>query len=209
MGRLTSTHSTSQNFPITFPSRTGPSMRSPGSQSLTLPGSTALPPEIQIWPSTSFDYKYNRTDMGGTFDLTMIKPFFITVDANRVKREGQMPWGAPAPGSQLHSNTTEFPLPIDDNTTNVNGTFGWKSKQYYAGNDRRIQQLFQQRREHPYSRCRPLSGFPTNMIPGAPDNKSYYVKFTGTAKLPLSSTFALTGSFNENTSETNLINSSN
>ncbi len=66
----------------------------PGSQTLVLP-STTVPRNSNQWPSTSFDYKYTRRDMGGTFDLTMISPFFISVDANRVKREGQMPWAAP------------------------------------------------------------------------------------------------------------------
>lgn len=177
---------------------------SPGSQALGL-ASTTIPRNSSLWPSTSFDYKYNRQDMGGTFDLTMIKPFFISVDANRVKRDGQMPWGAAAPGSLLHSSTVEFPLPIDDNTTNVNGTFGWKSKQYYLAMTGGYSSYSNNVENTIYTV--PFSPFSQNVIPGAPDNQSYYAKFTGTAKLPLSSTFGLTGSFNENRSETNLMSS--
>lgn len=183
---------------------------SPGSQSLTIPGTT-VPRNSNSWPSTSFDYKYTRRDMGGTFDLTMIRPFFINVDANQVKREGQMPWGANSsvliPTSLLHSATTQLPLPIDDTTSNINGTFGWKSKQFYTALGGGYSK-FSNGAENTTFRD-PFPGGATNTIPGAPDNKSYYLKFTGTAKLPLLSTFALSSSFTENTSETNLLNSSN
>ncbi|HME44797.1 MAG TPA: MtrB/PioB family outer membrane beta-barrel protein [Syntrophorhabdales bacterium] len=175
----------------------------PGSQVQGLgTGATATSlRNLSTWPSTSFDYKYTRKDAGGTFDLQMIRPFFFNVDANQLKREGQVPWGANSPGSV--SNTTELAKPIDDTTTNVNATFGWKSKQYYAAFSSGYS-WYTNGAEY-ISFVDPFGGG-LNRIAGAPDNNSYYLKFTGTAKLPLSSTFSFTGSFQQNKSTTNLSN---
>ena len=65
----------------------------PGSQNLTLPGrASATPQNSNLWPSTSFDYKIRRKDVGGSLDVTAISPFFFNVTANRLQREGDMPW---------------------------------------------------------------------------------------------------------------------
>ena len=161
---------------------------------------------LAAWPSQSFDNKYVRKDMGGTFDLQMIRPFFFNVDANQLRREGQRPWGADSPASV--SSTQELSLPINDTTNNVNTTFGWKSKQYYAafagGFSNYTNSAEYTTFMDPFTSTASTPVW--NTIAGAPDNKSYYLRLTGTAKLPLSSTFAVTGSFQENTSTTNLSN---
>jgi MtrB/PioB family decaheme-associated outer membrane protein len=175
----------------------------PGTQTQVLP-STTVPRNSNNWPSTSFNNQYLRKDIGGTFDLTMIKPFFFNVDANQLRREGNMPWAAAAPGGGLHSNTTEFSVPIDDSTSNVNATAGWKSKQYFAALTSGFSKYSNSSERTVFQE--PFSPFQANATVGPPDNKSWYLKATGTAKLPLSSTFAVTGSFTENTSETNLAN---
>ncbi len=178
---------------------------SPGSQTQVLvPGATTTTlRNLSTWPSTSFDYKYTRKDVGGAFDLTMIRPFFFNVDANQLKRQGQVTWGADSPGSV--GNTTELALPIDDTTSNINATLGWKSKQFYAALSGGYSKF---NNSAEYTRFQdPFGGTPSlNTIAGAPDNNSMYLKFTGTAKLPLASTFALTGSYQDNRSSTSLLN---
>ncbi len=169
----------------------------------TVPGSTgATFRNLAKWPTTSFDYGYTRKDMGGTFDLTMIRPFFFNVDANQLKREGQRPVGENNPLSP-GGNAVEFALPINDTTSNVNTTFGWKSKQYYAAFSSGYSKFSNSAEYTTF--VDPFGGGPQT-IAGAPDNQSYYFKLTGTAKLPMSSTFGVTGSFQENSSTTNLSN---
>ena len=65
----------------------------PGSQDLTLPGrASATPKNSDLWPSTSFDYKIERKDVGGAVDVTALSPFFFNVTANHLERQGDMPW---------------------------------------------------------------------------------------------------------------------
>jgi MtrB/PioB family decaheme-associated outer membrane protein len=179
----------------------------PGSQTLTLPGGT-IPNNSALWPSTSFDYKIQRKDVGGSLDVTAISPFFFNVTSDRLEREGERPWaGHSEYGSGLGA-TVELPLPIDDHTTNANGLFGWKNKQFYValgggfseyGNSAeftRFQDPFTTGATQAYG-----------TIVGPPDNKSWTVNFTGNAKqLPLSSVFAVNAGYQENTSSTSLLN---
>ena len=63
--------------------------------------------------------------------MTAISPFFFNVTANRLQREGEMPWS----GHDVYAvsgTPWRLPLPIDDHTTNANALFGWKNKQFYA-----------------------------------------------------------------------------
>jgi MtrB/PioB family decaheme-associated outer membrane protein len=181
----------------------------PGSTAQGLaPGATTTSlRNINTWPSQSFDYKYVRKEAGGTFDLTMIRPFFFNVDANQLRREGQRPFGANGTPLSPGGLVIEMAVPIDDVTTNVNGTFGWKSKQYYAAFSSGYSK-YDNKSE--YTTFITPSGTAAtagaNTIAGAPDNWSYFLKFTGNAKLPLSSTFALTGGYQNNHSQTSLLN---
>jgi MtrB/PioB family decaheme-associated outer membrane protein len=195
---------------ISFENRT--IYTSPGSQALSFPGSTAsIPRNSANWPSTSFDYAVTRRDVGGSFDFTAIKPFFFNVEANRLQREGQTPWGAPsaltpASGSSF-GRTTQFPLPVDDKTSNISAVAGWKNKQYYLAlgggfsEYRNSAELTQFR--DPFTTG---SAVATSTVVGPPNNQSWNMNFKGTAKLPLASTFAATGSYTHNTSETTLLN---
>jgi hypothetical protein len=178
----------------------------PGSQNLTLPGRGPAPTNSNLWPSTSFDYDIHRKDVGGSVDVTAISPFFINVGADRLQREGDMPWsGHSAYG---FGDTTELPLPIDDHTTNANGLFGWKNKQFYAALGVTFSEYGD---DAEFTRFQdPLTTGATQAygtIVGPPDNKSWGVSFTGNAKqLPLSSVFSLTAGYQENTSSTTLLN---
>jgi MtrB/PioB family decaheme-associated outer membrane protein len=179
----------------------------PGSQNLTLPGrASATPTNSALWPSTSFDYSIERKDVGGSVDVTAIAPFFFNVTADRLQREGDMPWsGHSAFG---FSNTVELPLPIDDHTTNANGLFGWKNKQFYAAlgvNFSEYGDNAEFTRFQDAFTTGATQAFGT--IVGPPDNKSWGVSFTGNAKqLPFNSVFALNASYQENTSSTSLLN---
>src|SRR5208283_128149 len=65
----------------------------PGSQTLILPGrGSATPSNSNLWPSTSFDYGIVRKDVGGSLGVTAISPFFFNVTANRLQRQGDIPW---------------------------------------------------------------------------------------------------------------------
>ncbi len=178
----------------------------PGSQDLTLPGrASATPKNSNLWPSTSFDYKIERKDVGGAVDVTALSPFFFNVTANHLERQGDMPWS----GHSVFgfSNTEELPLPIDDHTTNTSVLLGWKNKQFYAA----LGGAFSE-----YGNSAEFTRFQDPFAPGAmqaygtivgpPDNRSWNVSFNGTAKLPFSSKFALNASYTENTSQTTILN---
>jgi MtrB/PioB family decaheme-associated outer membrane protein len=184
----------------------------PGSQNLTLPGrASATPHNSDLWPSTSFDYKIVRKDVGGSVDVTAISPFFFNVTADRLQREGDMPWsghnGLNSTAVSGFGQTVELPLPIDDHTTNANALLGWKNKQFYLalgasfseyGDDAEFTRF-----QDPFT-TGATQAFGT--IVGPPDNKSWGVSFTGTARqLPLSSIFSLTAGWQENTSSTTLL----
>ncbi|OPY59983.1 MAG: hypothetical protein A4E57_04600 [Syntrophorhabdaceae bacterium PtaU1.Bin034] len=190
---------------ISFKNRTV--YTSPGSQSLTFPGSaTAIPRDSTRWPGTSFDYRLTRKEVGGSFDFTAAKPFFFNVDTNVLQREGQMPWGV---GSGLGSfgKAVELPLPVDNSTVNTSALVGYKSKLFYAAlgggfsvfnNDDQFTRF-----RDPFTTT--ATGVATGTIVSWPDNKSWNLKFTGTARLPLASTFALNAGYTKNTSETRLL----
>ena len=178
----------------------------PGSQDLTLPGrASATPKNSALWPSTSFDYKIERKDVGGSVDVTAISPFFFNVTANHLEREGDMPWSGHS--AYAFGDTVELPLPVDDHTTNTNVLLGWKSKQFYAALGAGFSE---------YGNSAEFTRFQDPFVPGAtqaygtivgpPDNRSWSVNFAGTAKLPLSSKFALNASYTENTSQTTILN---
>jgi MtrB/PioB family decaheme-associated outer membrane protein len=178
----------------------------PGSQDLTLPGrASATPKNSALWPSTSFDYKIDRKDVGGAVDVTAISPFFFNVTANHLEREGDMPWSGHS--AYAFGDTVELPLPVDDHTTNTNVLLGWKSKQFYAALGAGFSEY-----GNSAEFTRFQDPFPTGAtqaygtIVGPPDNRSWSVNFAGTAKLPLSSTFALNAGYTENTSQTTLLN---
>jgi MtrB/PioB family decaheme-associated outer membrane protein len=179
----------------------------PGSQNLTLPGrASATPTNSSLWPSTSFDYKIQRKDVGGSFDLTAIAPFFFNITSNRLEREGERPWAGHS--AYAFGDTVELPLPIDDHTTNANALFGWKSKQFYAALGGGFSD---------YGDSAEITSFQDRFTTGAtqafgnlvgpPDNHSWTVNFTGSARqLPFNSVFAVNAGYQENTSSTNLLN---
>ena len=178
----------------------------PGSQNLTLPGTApATPQNSALWPSTSFDYGILRKDVGGSLDVTAISPFFFNVTSNRLQREGDMPWS----GHDFYSfgKTVELPLPVDDHTTNANVLLGWKNKQFYAALGGGFSEYGNQaeftRFQDPFT-TGATQAYGT--IAGPPDNRSWNLNFTGTAKLPLSSVFALNAGYQNNTYQTTLLN---
>jgi MtrB/PioB family decaheme-associated outer membrane protein len=179
----------------------------PGSETLSFRGNApAIAQDSTRWPSTAFDYKVRRKDVGGSFDLTAVRPFFFNVEANQLKREGQIPWGA-VDFFGGTAKSVELPLPVDNTTSNISALGGWKNKQFYVafggGFSRFNNDAEFTRFRDPFT-TGGASSFGT--IVGAPDNKSWNLKFTGTAKLPLSSTFALDMGYTKNTSQTNLLN---
>ena len=85
---------------------------------------------------------------------------------------------------------------------------GWKNKQFYfalGGGLSEYGDSAQFTRFQDRFTTGATQAFGT--IVGPPDNKSWNLNFTGTSKLPLSSTFALNGSYQRNTSQISLLNS--
>jgi hypothetical protein len=103
--------------------------------------------------------------------------------------------------------TVELPLPVDDHTTNVNVLLGWKNKQFYTalggGFSEYTNQAEFTRFQDPAT-TGATQAFGT--LTGPPDNRSWSLNFTGTAKLPLSSVFAFNAGYQKNTSQTTLLN---
>ncbi len=116
-----------------------------------------------------------------------------------------MPWS----GHDAYSfgKTVELPLPVDDHTTNANVLFGWKNKQFYAALGGGFSEYSNQaeftRFQDPFT-TGATQAYGT--ITGPPDNRSWNLNFTGTAKLPLSSVFALNAGYQRNTSQATLLN---
>jgi MtrB/PioB family decaheme-associated outer membrane protein len=198
----------------------------PGSQTQALaPGATYNSlSNVATWPSQSFDQKIVRKDVGGSADVTAIRPFFFNIEANRLQREGQKVFGAvdalatsgtssAASGGAFTSRMVDVAVPINDHTTNANALFGWKNKQFYAafggglseyGNSAEFTRF-----QEPF--FPPTGAAPANpaigTIVGPPDNRSWDMRFTGTAKLPYASVFSLNADYQRNTSHTTLLNS--
>lgn len=180
----------------------------PGSQDLSFNGpASAIPADSSRWPGTSFDYKVRRKDVGGTFDVTAVRPFFINFDVNQLNREGQKPHGAPDALGQTFGRMVEFPLPVDNATANLNGLVGWKSKQFYAAFSGGFSK-FSNRAEFTRFRDPYTAGAAaaTGTVVEEPDNKSWSLKFTGSTRLPYASTFVVNAGYTHNTSETTLLN---
>ena len=179
---------------------------------------------VSTWPSRSFDEKIRRKDVGGSMEVTAISPFFFNVEANRLQREGQKVFGAvdalgtsgtssAASAGAFTNRMADVAQPVDDHTTNANAMVGWKNKQFYAafgggfseyGNSAeftRFQEPF-----FPPTGAGP--GTPAvGAIVGPPDNRSWSMRFLGTAKLPYASVFSLNADYQRNTSHTTLLNS--
>jgi MtrB/PioB family decaheme-associated outer membrane protein len=193
----------------------------PGSDNQTLsPGASykSLSNSNQ-WPSTSFDNKIARKDMGGSVEVTAVSPFFFTASADRLQRQGQMPFGAvdafgtSGTGGGFTNRTVELSVPVDDHTTNANGMFGWKNKQFYAALGGGFSQYgdnaeFTRFQEPFFNPTGPAPATPaTGTIVGPPDNRSWDMRFTGSARqLPFSSTFVVNADYQRNTSQTTLLN---
>ncbi len=197
-------------FPHNYSFEARDLFNNPGSSNLTFNGNGASSGVTNLtrWGSSSFDYKVRRKDVGGTFDLTAINPFFFNVEANELRKDGTIPWAGTS--GQASFKSVEMPLPIDNTTRNVTALAGWKNKEFYVAlgggfskftNDDEFTKF-----KDPFTTAS-RSGHSFGTAVGAPDNKSWNLNFTGTAKLPLASVFALTAGYQRNTSSTNILNS--
>jgi MtrB/PioB family decaheme-associated outer membrane protein len=180
----------------------------PGSQNQTFSGNGSATgvTDVSRWGSQSFDYKVRWKDVGGAFDLSAVKPFFISVQANQLRKEGQNVWAATS--GQSSFKAAEFAVPVDNRTSNISALAGWKNKQYYVALGGGYSQFTNDAEfttfRDPFTTGSTIAN---GVAVTAPDNKSWNVKLTGTAKLPLASTFAATGGYQRNTSETNILTS--
>jgi MtrB/PioB family decaheme-associated outer membrane protein len=171
-----------------------------GSDNLTF---TSIPQNSAGW--NDFKYEIKRKNFGGTLDVTMNSPFFVSFGMDRVEKEGAYPWGATS-GVVSFGRMVEFPLPIDYTTTNMNLQAGYRSESYFLclsgglssfdnGNEFvRLRDPFVQ------------TSVVTATVSEPSDNASWNLKLNGTVKLPVNSTFGITAGYTRNTSETRLLN---
>jgi len=197
-------------IPHNYSFRTRTFYSDPGSDNLTY-SFTTVPTNSDQW-SSRFDYSIKRKDFGGSFDLTMNSPFFVTLGINQLQREGLFPIGAPsgvfrtgATSGSPFGNVTEMPAPIDNTTTNVSLETGYKMKSLFLSLGGSFSTFNNQNEwltfRNPYVTNQSLSE--TISLP--PDNKYYNVKFAGMAKLPLNSTLGLNAGFSRLTSDVSLL----
>ena len=199
-------------FPHNYSFEARDLFNNPGSTNLTFNGPTASAgvTDLTRWGSSSFDYKVRRRDVGGSLDLTAVKPFFFNVEANQLQKKGDIPWTGTS--GQASFKSVEMPLPIDNTTRNVTALAGWKSKEFYVAlgggfskfnNDDEFTRF-----RDPFTTGTPGAGATSfGTAVSAPDNRSWNLNFTGTAKLPLASVFALNAGYQRNTSTANILNS--
>lgn len=167
-------------------------------------------PDPAYW--SNLDYKIKRKDLGATIDLTFNSPFYITLSANRLSRDGLYPIGAPsgvfrtgATSGSPFGNVVEMPAPIDNATNNAGIELGYRTKQLFLSLSGHYSE-FDTNHEwlnfrNPYVVDRVL--METISLP--PDNKYYKIKFTGSVKLPLDTTLAVNASTSKLTSDVALL----
>lgn len=184
-----------------------------GSNNLTFSGTSPIFPSIPdpvYW--NTFDYMIKRKDLGAAIDLTVNSPFYITLSANRLSRDGLYPIGAPSgvfrtgatSGSQF-GNVIEMPAPIDNVTNNAGIELGYRTKQIFLSLSGQYSE-FDTNNEWLYFR-NPyvVDGVLTETVSIPPDNKFYKLKFMGSVKLPQETTLAVNASTSKLTSDVALL----
>jgi len=173
-------------------------------------GYTTVPANANLW--SIFDYAIKRKDLGATIDMAISSPFFLTLSANQLQREGTYPIGAPSgvfrttsPGSSTFGNVIEMPAPVDNTTNNANLEFGYRTKPLFLSLAGYLSE-FENEYEwltfrNPYVTSQSLSE--TISLP--PDNKYYKLKFTGLLRLPLDSNLAVNAGYSKLTTGVSLL----
>lgn len=166
-------------------------------------------PSLANWQE--FDYTVERKQTGVKGEITLGSPFFLTFDVSKTEKDGQMPWGInsnsfTSPGSFF----TELPLPVEYTTNTATATLGYRTKSLTASLDGTISSFDN---DNEYLSFQPLSVIaitgdpnPADPVYLAPDNDMAQIGGQLVLReLPLSSTFALRGSYAKLQSDADII----
>jgi MtrB/PioB family decaheme-associated outer membrane protein len=79
----------------------------------------------------TIDSSYKRRDDGGFFEFQGVSPWYVRVDANQVSWSGNKP-GASSQGTSPGNGYVDLFLPVDYETRNVIGEFGYSTRTLHA-----------------------------------------------------------------------------
>jgi MtrB/PioB family decaheme-associated outer membrane protein len=163
----------------------------PGSNSLAYsPGSTVYQdPTASTW--TSFDYSIKREKLGGDFDVSLLRPFYVDFSASRERITG-VNTGA--------DDGYELPVPINYTSDNFKGEIGYQAKPVFAS----LSYLYNSFDNQNQILTNEATTGSTFMMALPPDNNYYKLSFKGSVQLPMDSRFNMTASTAEATSTFNL-----
>lgn len=89
---------------------------------------TATFPALNTATWNAYDLKVRRRDIGGTFDLSALSPWFVRFDANQISEKG-LKLTAGSNGTSPGNGFTDKPYPVDFKTNNFSVEGGYASRQ--------------------------------------------------------------------------------
>lgn len=174
----------------------------PGSNTLDYVAASGNRPTNDTNNWVEFDYKTKRKRMDAGAELSLMKPFYFTVDAGREKKEGTGWAGI----SQNTSTGAEIPSPVDFTTDHMTAEIGYGKKPFFAAFNYYYQKFSN---DDPYLNVR--SPFPSvannDKTPLAPKNDYQKFSFAGNTQLPWNSKFNLKAAYAMANSDKNLTTS--
>ncbi len=128
-----------------------------------------------------FDYSISRNQYGGSFNLSLPKPFYVNFGISREDRTGLVPWSS--------GDGNELPAPVNYETTNYVGEIGYQAKPVFAALNYTYTDFTNQNQLLTSSGTGTVGGATTDLKTLPPDNSVYRIGFKGSVMLPLNSRF--------------------
>jgi MtrB/PioB family decaheme-associated outer membrane protein len=155
-----------------------------GSDNLTFSGAA---PSTNVSTWNEFDYSIKRKNLGGGFQLDLLKPFFFDISASREKKEGKYPIGVSllSPGGPA---LEQVPMPIDYTTTNIKLEGGYVKNPLFLSLSYFYSQ-FENDKNNLFFRNPSATVADPDIFTLPPDNHYFKLAFKGAVKLPMNSKF--------------------
>ena len=154
-------------------------------------------PNTNVASWNTFDYSYERRQLGGGLKMSLIKPFFFDVSFQREEREGIKPTGAA--GTSPGGIAVELPEPVHYLTNDLKLEGGYAQKPLFLS----LMYLYSQFNDSNtvLNFVNPATAaFDTFSLP--PDNTYHKGIFKGAVRLPFNSRFSTNIGLSQGKSET-------
>ncbi len=165
---------------------------------------TNVPANTSAW--NSFNYSISRNQYGGSFNLNMVKPFYVKFGLFREDRTGNMPFS--------NGDGIEVPAPVKYETDMYTGEIGYQAKPLFAAINFSYSDFTNQNQvltinsiETPATTLTGAPGSQNLAYMTLPPNSSVYrLGFKGSLMLPLNSRFGVSLSNSQQRSTFDLAN---